>query len=299
MICLCTHIQYVCFMLKHLRCILCNNMRYLWQVFWQQASLQSVSGSAHVSCFVSVSYASVCALSFSGRSASPSYIAPQSFALSLSVSYGCVRHPSCFLIGCHRLLHWEGLLSQQHLNLGAGIFPLALVWKAERASKQGGWRESESVWEREGENKRTRVTDSWVQTVYMQLKKEPEEDGKGDRLFSSAFLLSLSLVLSFLSYGVGNALKRLSGKKNANSCLSYCVGSVTIKYALWSAWLKITVMLIPWFFLFMLYLKLIIRFFIISQSFQVDSDFYNTYMSIAKPVLVYECGCERVPDWLF
>lgn len=69
----------------------------------------------------------------------------------------------------------------------------------------------------------------------MQLKKEPEEDGKGDRLFSSAFLLSLSLVLSFLSYGVGNALKRLSGKKNGNSCLSYCVGSVTIKYALWSA----------------------------------------------------------------
>lgn len=118
---------------------------------------------------------------------------PEFYVLSFSVSYGCVHLPFCFLIGCCRLLHWEGLLSQQHLNLGAGIFPLALVWKAERVC-EGGWRESKSEWEREREreNKRTRVTDSWVQAVYMQLKKDPEEDGKGGTiLFFSIFMVTV------------------------------------------------------------------------------------------------------------
>lgn len=145
------------------------------------------SGSMHVSQFVFTSACvGVFALSLSGRSAAPPSLlhhSPELSALSFSVSYGCVHLPSCFLIGCCRLLHWEGLLRQQRLNLGAGIFLLALVWKAERV-REGGEkaRANGRERERERENKRTRVTGSWVQAVYMQLKKDPEEDGKGDTI---------------------------------------------------------------------------------------------------------------------
>ncbi len=179
------------------------------------------SGSMHVSRFVFASACvSVFALSLSGRSTSPLlHHSPELSALSFSVSYGCVHLPSCFLIGCCRLLHWEGLLSQQHLNLGAGIFPLALVWKAERARE--GWEKARASGRERGRG-RERIRGLVSQTAECRLytcsskrilRRTVRET---PFFFSSAFSRSLSLLSSFLSYSYYNALNRLSGEHNDN-----------------------------------------------------------------------------------
>ncbi len=143
----------------------------------------------------------------------PSYIIPQSFPLSLSPSHMVVStSPPAFSLAAADF-SIERVVKPAASEFRSRDFPSGFSLKGR--AREGGEKARASVRERGRGRERIRglVTDSWVQAVYMQLKRIPRRKVR-ETLFFCFFTVTVFGLFCLMVYC--NALNRLSGEHNDN-----------------------------------------------------------------------------------